>query len=372
MVKLDRLADALSGLRPVQVQRRRCLASLSPHAVCTACRDICPEDAIALAPAPKLSDCSGCGLCAAVCPGDALTLDDPSDHQLLQQLTVMARRHSTVSLSCQGAGVKVTCPGRVSAELILAAVAAGAQRVELVCPEASCSTCRYRAGRPLAQGAAACAAAVLAALGRPETVAIAEIPSPQQAKASQGALPIHQDRRDFLLAAFGLLRRSAPAIIPGAGPASAPPADADAAARSPRRDLLLWACETLKPDRATPVNWPGRRPTLATPCHHCAICVRLCPGQALSLTDQGLSHLPRRCMNCGLCATVCPAGAVQMGAQGPLHDLTATAPAPLGEARTLTCPECSGTFAATAAAGTSDTPCLPCHVRGSNGKDWLA
>ncbi|MDF2631064.1 MAG: hypothetical protein K0R39_4895 [Symbiobacteriaceae bacterium] len=379
MVKLDVLADALAGLRPVQVQPRRCLSALSPHAHCTACAAVCPEGAIRLSPAPVIAECSGCGLCAAVCPGDGLTLDDPSDHQLLRQVSQAAQRSATVSVGCApGASVRVECPGRVPAELLLAAVAAGAQRVELVCPEQLCRACRYGAGRGLALHAAETAGAVLTALGRPETVAVVERPAQGGAPAGGGGpggrpghQPIHQDRREFLLAAFGLLRQSLPAPMQGARPA--PPEGQDPAARSPRRDLLLWACETLDPGGAGhgPAPWPGGRPVLQAPCTHCGVCVRLCPGQALSLGTV-LSHLPRRCMHCGLCAQVCPAGALQMAPGGALADLLPDRPAPLGQAALLTCSRCGEVYPATAATPPTTSTCLPCHMRGSRGEDWLS
>lgn len=385
MVKLDVLADRLAGLRSVQVQRRRCLAALSPHSRCTACASICPEGAIRLTPAPVVAECGGCGLCAAVCPGDALTLDDPSDHQLLRLMAAAARRSAVVSVGCEiGAQVRVACPGRVPTELLLAAVAAGAERVELVCPEERCGACRYGAGGKLAVHAVQTAAAILAALGRAETVALVERPSqarPRESEPDTGTQrgvhqPVHQDRRDFLLAAFGLLRQSLPTAMQGARPT--PPDDHDPAARSPRRDLLLWACETLDPAQ-TEAPWPGQRPALSeTPCAGCGVCVRLCPGQALALDPTGstaltaLAHLPRRCMHCGLCATVCPAGALSMAPGGALADLLSETPTPLGHPTTLTCSRCGGTFSATVSATPTAPACLPCHIRGSRGEDWLA
>jgi ferredoxin len=375
MVKLDQLADALAGLRSVQVQRRRCLAALSPRSGCRQCEEICPEGAVRCTPVPVIGACTGCGLCAAVCPGDALTLDDPSDHQLLQQAAAAARRSATVSVGCgPGAQVRVVCPGRVPPELLLAAVAAGADRVELVCPQQRCGTCQYSAGRELAVRSVQTVAAVLASLGRPEAVAVVDQPSRAPARDPDPRTvqaPVHQDRRDFLLAAFGLLRQSVPAYITGARPT--PPLDHDAAARSPRRDLLLWACDTLHPAQAAAAApWPGGRPALdGEPCTQCGVCVRLCPGRALGLGETGLTHLPRRCMHCGLCATVCPAGALVMAPDGALTDLLSESPAPLGHAATLTCVRCGDPFAATVSAAPAAPTCLPCHIRGSRGEEWL-
>jgi len=372
MLKLDVLADTLAGLRPVRAQQRRCLPAVSPQSPCSACQSICPEGAIALTPGPIMAECSGCGLCTAVCPSDALTLDSQSDHELLQQISTVTRRSRAVSVGCRpDASVQVGCPGRMPAELLLAAVATGAERVEVVCPDSSCLTCRYAAGQSLAAQAVRTATDILTALGRSETVTLVDRPTPPtQVRANRAVHePLHQDRRDFLLAAFGLLRQSVPTVIPGSRPAT--PDQPDATARSPRRDLLLWACECLKPPEHSSVRWPGSRPHLATFCSQCGVCQQLCPGRVLSLGDTGLALLPRRCMGCGLCVKVCPAGALAMEPGGELADLLQTAPVPLGRSETLTCHHCGEAFAATVPTDPTAPTCLTCHIRNSRGEDWL-
>jgi ferredoxin-type protein NapF len=57
-----------------------CLAARG--VVCSSCRDICPEAAIALPPAARggaMIDpalCTGCGACVAVCPANAISLQN--------------------------------------------------------------------------------------------------------------------------------------------------------------------------------------------------------------------------------------------------------------------------------------------------------
>ena len=45
-------------------------------------------------------------------------------------------------------------------------------------------------------------------------------------------------------------------------------------------------------------------------CVACGICVKKCPGKALSLVDNLATIDPQKCINCGTCVEVCPRHAV--------------------------------------------------------------
>lgn len=47
-------------------------------------------------------------------------------------------------------------------------------------------------------------------------------------------------------------------------------------------------------------------------CFQCGDCLRKCPMDALSLTDDGISVDLNRCIGCGLCVTACAAGAIEL------------------------------------------------------------
>jgi len=47
-------------------------------------------------------------------------------------------------------------------------------------------------------------------------------------------------------------------------------------------------------------------------CFQCGDCIRRCPMDAASLTDEGISVDANRCIGCGLCVTACAAGAIQL------------------------------------------------------------
>lgn len=380
VVKLDVLAEVLAGLKPVRVRAYRCLTKLTPKAQCDACRTVCPEGAITLTLAPVLADCSACGLCAAACPSDVFTLDGPSDQELLQQVAAAARRVETVAIACgrvPATGphvVRVVCLGRLTPEFLLAAVACGPGSIDLVRPRGGCGSCDFSAGAEMVETAVARVLPLVGRLGFAAQVAPA---ASRTGAVRLAATPLHQDRRSFLLGAFGLLRETAPVRMAGLGPTGpeeptalpVPAArwTADPVARSPRRAMLQWALQTAAVDSALP--WATGRVRLKGPCHHCGVCGALCPDKAIAVVagsgGEQLEHAPGRCLSCGLCVAVCPSGALEIGDPGPLSDLAHATAKPLGDAATLRCAECGADFPATVPVTSVVPHCLPCLLKRS-------
>jgi pyruvate formate lyase activating enzyme len=61
---------------------------------------------------------------------------------------------------------------------------------------------------------------------------------------------------------------------------------------------------------------------METRCIGCGTCVKLCPEEALSLTDTGIRIYRDRCTACGLCVDECPSTALEMlGTPWPADDL---------------------------------------------------
>lgn len=393
VIKLDTLADALIGLKPVRVRPDRCLPALSPKAACSRCQAVCPENAVTLSPAPVLNDCSACGLCAAVCPSDAITLDDPSDQALLRRIADVARRFDAVAITCEPTGlqgahlVPVHCLGRITPEFLVAAAACGAERLELVMDRSRCGACPHQEGGELLAAAVSQAQPVLTRLGFSCSVNVTQTPGePHPRRAALAApAPVQQDRRSFLLAALGLLRETTPARLVGMGPQAAAQPNLQPlpeqewhkqpGVRSVRREMLRWAAQSRQP--GADLSWPTPGVTLTGACHLCGVCMALCPNRAIAVvrteSNERLDHLPASCTGCGLCAAVCPSRAVTLTGSSPLVDLLEPQPRTLGSGTDNLCPVCGERFQAAVAPAvpTHTLCCLPCHLR-TNPKGALA
>jgi ferredoxin len=381
MIELDRLADAVAGWRKVQIDSARCLPQISARSDCSACAAVCPEGAITLGASPTVKDCSGCGLCAASCRADAIIIDDPSDEQLVQRFAAVSRKAARLSLTCMhgpAGAEQVGCLGRLTPELLLAGAACGFTEIDLVA--GPCAGCQYASGRSMGVAAVDTARQVLQALNHACQIRLVEARAwqPAAAKPAAGretgskqtspavAAPVYEERRAFLLSAFGLLREMLP-LVPArtAAAQAAQAARGGAAAAVPRlsrrRELLRWALAQSPGAGQASVPWGEAGVRLSGRCLHCGVCQRLCPNGAIQVAGEaGLQLDPGRCHACGLCTRVCAVGALSLGAPYSLGDVAAGAPAALGEAKAYHCAHCGEPVTAT---GEGEPLCLPCTFR---------
>jgi ferredoxin len=371
MVTLDRLADGLAALRPVQIDPHRCLPHRSHRATCNACAAICPEGAIDLAN-PSVNDCSACGLCARVCTADAILVENPSSQELLQRFTELARRTAVLQLTCRfgpKAALSVGCLGRLEPELLLAAAACGFAAVELVVDPAACRTCRYSAGAALWEETVTTVRAVLAHLRYPCRIGLVAPSNAGRAGHRQPAAPWHppaveaplyEDRRAFLLTAFGLLRAMLP--FAPAEPAAQPPSPQP----SRRREILRWAAAHLPGAAQSQMPWGAAGVRLEAPCHRCGVCEQLCPNGAIRLAEAGLTLDPTRCHACGLCTRVCPTQALRLGEPRTLAAVTGGPPETLGSPGHMRCSQCGEEVSVNLPPGLPPgerSLCLACAIR---------
>ncbi|HYF92441.1 MAG TPA: 4Fe-4S dicluster domain-containing protein [Symbiobacteriaceae bacterium] len=361
MVQLDRWADAVAGWRRVRIDAARCLPRVSPRSHCDACVAVCPEGAITLEASPTVRDCSACGLCAASCTADAITLDNPSDDQLVQRFVAHGRKASRLSLTCMAGPAgpeQVGCLGRLTPELLLAGAAGGFTAIELVA--GPCSGCQYSKGRILGEEAARTAQAILQELNHSCQIRLMEshewkLDLNKQTGTGVTA-PVYQERRAFLLSAFGLLRDLVPLV-----PARKSQNEPGFPQMSRRREILRWALAELPVAEQISVPWGETGVRLSGRCLHCGICQRLCPNAAIKVVaGTGLQLETQRCHTCGLCTNVCPVSALSLEAPYTVHSVANGAPVVLGEAAAYHCARCG---AAVEATGEGDPLCLACSIR---------
>jgi len=361
MVALDRWADAVAGWRKVKIDAARCLPKISPRSCCDACVAVCPEGAIRFGASPTVKDCSACGLCAASCRADAITLDNPSDEQLVQRFVAQSRKAPRLSLTCMAGPTgpeQVGCLGRITPELLLAAAACGFTEIELVA--GPCGACQYAKGREMVEAAILATTTILRNVNHPCGLRLIEAPAwkPTASKPPGAGVqaPVYEERRAFLLSAFGLLRELIP-LAPSRHAQNQPTAPT----LSRRREALRWALAQLQVDNHRSVPWSETGLRLTGRCLHCGICQRLCPNGAIKVADgAGLQLDTQRCHTCGLCTGVCPVGALALEAPYSLSDVAGGAPVHLGEVAAYNCDRCGQAVTAT---GAGAPLCLPCTIR---------
>ena len=286
-------------------------------ALCTACADACPHEAITITRTVAIDpiDCTGCGLCVAACPTHALAPRTPAP-------TARDVRCSQVA----GDASSVPCLARLQAS-DLVRMGATFDRVNL--------------------GRGACDACVIGSAAVPETVA-ATIATAEALLGVHGQAPefavAHVDRLDpsvdpRALSRSDLFRVGWGQMKQAGGVALAPleklaPEEPRGATGRPplpaehQRRLRALELADLGPEELVPVPLPA----VADGCIFCPACTRVCPTDAIrrAFDDaaeavptggvggrpaQGPMRIelePDRCVGCDACVDVCPVHVVSM------------------------------------------------------------
>lgn len=333
---LSTLAEMLARFsdRTPHLNEESCLNYLHNHAgKCTACADICPVNAVTLAPWPQFdtNGCLACDACAAVCPASALS-GQRSPLDVWREAFQQVQHEPTVRLVCRAAGpgqydaVRISCASSLSVEFYIGLALEGVGEVLIY--TADCETCPLQESLVQAQRAIAAAREFLGRLDMDLSV-MQEIGRPPlvQAEAASSAV----SRRQFLSTLWK----------PGASHATSASSVDKLAATGVgwRRALLLDALlRHISADSA--IEMPGQPGlwaiySVSDQCVGCQMCAEFCPTHALVASvgeDQSevtLWFSAARCVACGLCERVCFKHAVSMDETIPLSALMSGEYAPV-------------------------------------------
>ncbi|MDK2927896.1 MAG: hypothetical protein PWR31_1587 [Bacillota bacterium] len=375
--ELLRLASGLE-LGSLKVDSSLCVRVRSRRAECECCLSVCPTQGIHIGPAVEIKSCLLCGLCTAACPTGVFELQENSDGSVLLAVERLAARWASVVFACDRSPrsvvrrpdrVAVRCAGRVSAELLVAALSLGAQAAYLYLDPAGCAGCHGKQAKQAASTAVAGAQAIASAYGLKAPLSLtAALPPPRAATDSRrpAAEGVDEGRRALLTAVNGVGVKSALKVALGT---SAPePGFAWRHSLPKRRRILLEALARLAlpgpagAGGAGAFPWPGL--TLAGGCTFCGACVPLCPSAALKLEEAGeegrLLFYPARCTFCGLCLASCPEGALACGREPALLEFLSGEPRVLSAACARRCAGCGRPFLSTDLA---QRYCVTCRIR---------
>lgn len=284
-----------------------CLAAGKSADVCSACRDVCPHEAITIGKRVEIDDidCSGCGLCIQVCPSEALSSE------------VKLRPGEPLRCSqVQGSGQSVHCLGRLEPSDLLG-LAGGSETVTLV--HNDCSNCSI--GTPAVldelERNLAVAGSLAALHGRELRADLQQAETFRDDSAENRQL----SRRQLLTGGWHGVRRGAADLLAPFDPGEDD--DKSLPAEMQRRYSLIESA-ALAPDQ--PVPWV--LPHVADACIMCPVCTNVCPTDAFEreFADNGSSLLklaPERCLGCGICVSACPVGVITLSPEVTWKELSA-------------------------------------------------
>lgn len=307
---------------------RRCLRTRHISSTCTACVDICPEEALVLKEKRLLfaaSRCTGCGACTSVCPEDALIAPAFTSEALEGALRREAPQGRIVfaTPNAGATGKKILLPSllHLSVDWILLAVALGAKEIGLLYAPGSVDeeklsviTSRIEIVRKIC----------------------AELHLPLELEALRGAPKVDAGRRRFF-SRLGAALEPQDASSPQTQEARSRIAKTlleEPFVRIPESRLrLIHALKRLleksgKADSREAAKLFSAPRIDAAKCSGCALCPAVCPTGALQSQGEGgtlrLLLNAGACTGCRLCADICFMNAVTLYETASLEDVFPT------------------------------------------------
>ena len=303
-----KLSQAVKYLAPLKINSELCLLNISPLSSCYKCADICPKQGLSFSEGVwQYEDCNDCGLCAAVCPQRVFGLDREKAAAISGEKVLLSctENDNTAdnALICQ-------CLQQFTIEEILK-LAAQNEALAIYAPSAICEKC--------AKGFSAEALKFrLDKLKLGEEIAFLHNEEELSLWKNDNKIVENLSRRRFLASLSGKgqheIKRLAEKALDETGKnisESLEIFNEEKTFTAPKIAAEREAVRTLlKKKAAAEITLPYHS-LASTACIFCAACVKLCPTNALQMTEntQGeklLTFSPYLCSECDLCLDICP------------------------------------------------------------------
>jgi len=315
-----------------------CVRYLSPLADCHICEDVCPRHSIRLTQDEiATSDCNLCGLCVALCPTQVFSLDQ---FRLMQN-----KSNAALSLTCAENtsaptdALKLNCLQQLS-PLTISFLVYRHVTVTLYVDDTQCNACAHR-------WLSSSLELQTKRLGLTEDSfrVVHQTPAEQISEGNQ--------RRHFFSDLWQKTEQvSQKKVVEMADRATIAFSDRNTSHEAheiiPMRLplLALYVKHQLPNPPANETELPFRQ-LLCTDCSFCGACIRICPTEALSFTEQddalALAYRPELCIDCGICTAGCMDKGLQWGDYLTVSAFQKT-PVLLASAKKQTCTHCNHVF----------------------------
>lgn len=311
-----------------------CLVCKHEKSTCTACKDVCPADAIDIDDGSiEIADsCRKCGLCVAACPTEAFVSPRIQAKKLYEKIAEAAAAHETAYVTCTRAlrrlprenEVLLACVGDVPAEVWFS-VMVDYPNVSVYLPLDICTHCRNTTGEE-ALGEAIATAEEWTGVGMGLEV------DPHDLTCKKRREYERKEFMDNIVRTTGLtVSKLTPATAAIASVAQKlkdhsnrisqleKTLNAACGTSSQKRRRILMqrrqlVLTTLQENPELAENMQVRTPECDfSRCTLCGECVRTCPVHACDLVGAGRFKVEEQyCLGCGLCTEVCPDHALRL------------------------------------------------------------
>ena len=286
------------------IRSANCLNTISPLAQCSTCQQICPQQALQLRDGQwHAGHCSLCGLCTVVCPTQVFQIDQPSLLQYESKPPLQLCCSQNPAAPAQA--LRLNCLQQLPPLALFHLLYQHQQLILYLTPDL-CQQCSHHW---YAQGLLQ----QLEPYQIPAEKLQIIIQTPQPATEPETPTTGPSQRRALFRDLWQRTeQQSQKAVVQAAETVAAVFSSTELTATEPQifpARLPLYALYVKKELPLPAQTQLPFRQMVCTACHFCGACARLCPTQALKLTEteqqKQLLFCPELCIGCNLCQQIC-------------------------------------------------------------------
>ena len=356
----------------INLDKSKCIRSLSVESSCNKCELACPTNAIAIGdtnplPAINFSACVGCGACDSVCPNEALALENFDTTEFFFDFVQSEEN----LISCRK---NVPCIAALSVEHI---ISIAVLKKEIVFDMGYCESCdiAHTCHPQILQNYEE-ATYILEAMQNSAEIKLEDICFTSKENES--------NRRDFLntlnLKTVGTLKNSFEIEVKKAANELVEHTleKADIALLKKkvipqRRKIFFTAIKRVeRPSEfhiidANEVSFTSQKIMDEDACTACQMCYRVCPTGALTsdLKNSKIDFDPFLCVKCHICHDVCEVDAIKLSTSYDIKEFFEPTVQNLISFNVRRCDECNIVFSS----NSDDTLCHRCKIEESEARE---
>lgn len=352
---INKFFSILESVSPIKIRKNLCSRIISPRSSCTNCVKTCPTSSITInSYSIEVNKCSYCGLCSAICPNQAFYLEEDSllyNSKNQNPLILTCRRYLQSLKINNNISPNVNCLWQLYPELLLKLLA-NSQKVVVLVNQEICDCCLKFDYTDLNKNLFEFKNIFEDNL----LVKLRIINTPKEVELLISSLikeeSINSNRRHFFKSIFSsskvLPQKAVNTTLENiTGEIANQASNVNQKQNTAKRKRYISEILAKLSVANTLEALPYQKLVLSN-CNFCGACSKLCPTQALQISQEEnsktITYHPARCNECKLCTDICFFKGLSWFGQVTIEEFISKQPLVLGRSAEKTCEKCKETF----------------------------